>query len=42
MNFTIKTKGFTDIIDITSRVAEIVKKSGVREGICLISSPGST
>jgi len=42
MRFTISTKGFTDVIDITSRVAEIVKKSKVREGICLISCPGST
>ena len=42
MKFTISTKGFTDVIDITSRVAEIVKKSKVREGICLISCPGST
>ena len=42
MRFTISTKGFTDIIDITSRVAEVVKKSKVRDGICLISCPGST
>lgn len=40
--FTISTKGFTDIIDITSRVSEIVKNSKVKDGICLISSPGST
>jgi len=42
MRFTISTKGFTDVIDITSRVAEIVKKSKVKDGICLISCPGST
>jgi len=42
MRFTLSTKGFTDIIDITSRVSEVVKKSKVREGICLISCPGST
>jgi len=42
MRFTLSTKGFADIIDITSRVSEAVKKSMVREGICLISSPGST
>ena len=42
MRFTISTKGFTDVIDITSRVAEVVKKSKVRDGICLISCPGST
>ena len=42
MRFTISTKGFCDIIDITSRVEEAVRKSGVKEGICIISSPGST
>lgn len=42
MRFTISTKGFNDIIDITSRVEEAVKKSKVRDGICLLSSPGST
>lgn len=42
MKFNISTKGFVDIIDITSRVAEAVKKSNAREGICLISCPGST
>jgi len=42
MKFTISTKGFADIIDITFRVQEAVKKSKVRDGICLISCPGST
>ena len=42
MRFNISTKGFTDIINITSQVSEIVRKSKVKEGICLISSPSST
>ncbi len=42
MKFKIKTKGFTDIINITPRVSEVLKDSKVKEGICLISSPGST
>ena len=42
MKFTISTKGFTDIIDITDKVSKIVRDSKVKEGICLISSPGST
>ncbi len=42
MRFTISTKGSNDIIDITSRVTEAVKKSKIRNGICLISCPGST
>ena len=42
MKFKISTKGFTDIIDITDKVSEIVQKSKIKEGICLISCPGST
>ena len=42
MKFKISTRGFTDVIDITRRVEEIVKKSKTKEGICLMSSPGST
>lgn len=42
MRFKINTKGFNDIIDITDKVSEIVKKSKVKDGICLVSSPGST
>ena len=42
MRFNISTKGFTDVIDITDRVSDIVRKSKTKEGICLISCPGST
>lgn len=42
MRFSISTKGFNDIIDITDKISEIVKNSKVKDGICLISSPGST
>jgi secondary thiamine-phosphate synthase enzyme len=42
MKFSIKTRGFNDIIDITDRISEIVEKSKVKEGICLISCPGAT
>jgi len=42
MKFNISTKGFTDIIDITSQVEKAVEKSKVKEGICLVFSPGST
>jgi secondary thiamine-phosphate synthase enzyme len=42
MQFSIQTKGHNDIIDITSQVEEKVKESKVKEGICLISCPGST
>ncbi len=42
MTFTVKTKGFTDIIDITGEVQEQLRKDGVEDGICLVSCPGST
>ena len=42
MKFSIATKGFTDIIDITPDVEKIVEKSKIKDGIFLISSPGST
>ena len=42
MRFKIKTRGFNDVIDITDRVSEIVGKSKIEDGICLISCPGST
>ena len=42
MRFKISTKGFTDIIDITPQVEKEVEKSKVKDGICLISCPGST
>lgn len=42
MEFTIKTKGFNDVIDITDKVQELVEKSKVIDGICLIFCPSST
>ncbi len=42
MTFTVKTKGFTDIIDITEKVQEQLKEGGVKDGVCLVSCPGST
>jgi len=42
MKFSIRTKGFNDIIDITDKVSEVVRKSKIEDGICLISCPGST
>lgn len=42
MKFSVSTKGFNDIINITDKVSHLVKESKVKEGICLISSPGST
>jgi secondary thiamine-phosphate synthase enzyme len=36
------TKGHTDIQDITSQVATVVKESGLRSGIVTVFCPGST
>jgi len=42
MKFTISTKGFNDIINITDIVSEIVGKSNIRDGICLVFVAHST
>jgi len=42
MKFNISTKGFNDIIDITSQVSKIVKESNVKDGICLVFVAHST
>lgn len=38
----LSSKGFTDIIDITERVASILRASGVRNGIVTVFVTGST
>lgn len=40
--FSIETHGEGDVIDITSRVGEIVKKSGITDGLVSIFIQGST
>ena len=40
--FVVETKGFTDVLDITPQVERIVSASGVRSGIVLVFTPGST
>ena len=42
MTFTIKTKGFNDIIDITSQISKIVKESKLEDGVCVVFLPHST
>lgn len=32
----------TDVADVTKRVADLVEKSGVQEGLCVVFVPGST
>ena len=40
--FTIETKGENDFIDITPKVIEIVRKSGIKNGLVNVFLPGST
>jgi secondary thiamine-phosphate synthase enzyme len=42
MKFTISTKGFNDIINITDRASKIVRESKIKEGICLVFVAHST
>ncbi len=42
MRFKVDTKGSNDIVDITDKVSQAVKESKAKDGICLVSSPGST
>ncbi len=38
----LRTKGYSDIIDLTRNVESIIAESGIREGIVCISAIGST
>ncbi len=40
--FTIQTKGYSDIHDVTTTVSALVKKSGIADGIVTVSVIGST
>jgi secondary thiamine-phosphate synthase enzyme len=40
--FEVKTREATQFIDITSQVRKIVRGSGVREGVCVVSVPHTT
>ncbi len=40
--FTIHTKGFSDIKDITGKVQDIVAKAGIKDGLVNIFAVGST
>jgi secondary thiamine-phosphate synthase enzyme len=41
-SFTVKTKGFGDVIDITNQVEELVRKHGLKEGLVCVSLASST
>jgi len=42
MILAVKTSGRTELIDITSKIAKLVKESGVSEGLCMLYVPHTT
>ena len=40
--FTLSTKGFSDILDITHHVDAVTDRSGVKNGLVTVFCPGST
>lgn len=40
--FIIRTRKKLEMVDITGRIAEVVKQSGVSDGICLVYVPHAT
>jgi secondary thiamine-phosphate synthase enzyme len=42
LDLSVRTKGHTDITDITSQVSAAVRESGLKAGIVTIFCPGST
>jgi secondary thiamine-phosphate synthase enzyme len=42
MILSVKTSSRTELIDITSKVAKLVKESGVSEGLCMLYVPHTT
>ena len=38
----IKTRARTELIDVTSEIQQLVRKSGVREGVCYVFVPHTT
>jgi secondary thiamine-phosphate synthase enzyme len=42
MILPVKTSSRTELIDITSKIAKLVKESGVTEGLCMLYVPHTT
>ena len=42
MILSVKTSTRTELIDITSQIAKQVKKSGIRDGLCMLYVPHTT
>jgi len=42
MIFSVKTSGRTELVDITTKIAKLVKESGISEGLCMLYVPHTT
>ena len=42
MILSVKTSGRTELIDITSKIGKLVKKSNISEGLCMLYVPHTT
>jgi secondary thiamine-phosphate synthase enzyme len=42
MILSVKTSSRTELVDITSKIANLVKESGVSEGLCMLYVPHTT
>jgi secondary thiamine-phosphate synthase enzyme len=42
MQFTVKTRSQTELIDITASVQDVVHKTGLEEGLCFVFIPHTT
>ena len=42
VSFEVGTRRRAELVDITGRVGEVVEKSGVKEGVCLVFVPHTT
>lgn len=40
--FEVKTRSRTELVDITSEVEEVIKKSGIESGVCMLYIPHTT
>jgi secondary thiamine-phosphate synthase enzyme len=40
--FTVSTKSYEELIDITNTVEEVVQRSGIKEGVCIVYVPHAT
>jgi secondary thiamine-phosphate synthase enzyme len=41
-NISLSTKGFSDILDVTSHVETVIDRSGIKNGLVTVFCPGST